>query len=233
VTEFAQLVLEALVPARRVVPGQPLDQRGDLLRQRWAAGAVRVGPLPGSPGRPSPAAAWGSPAAGRRPRAAARAVRRPSTRWSGLATTASRPAERRSGRAAAATRLTIIPQSQSGPSAQATGSLNRLFGPPHAAVVPQARLADPQVLRQLGEQLGPLTGQLHGTTSELFRVRRRHGHDPSRWPAATSGGVSVLRGEAQCVRGDVGERGVGQLASLGRGLSGSGGWLVGLVFPCC
>ncbi len=44
VTQRAQLALDALVPPRGVVPGQPLDQRGDLPRHRRPAGAVRVGP---------------------------------------------------------------------------------------------------------------------------------------------------------------------------------------------
>ena len=47
VAELAQLALDALVAPRGVVPGEPFDQRGDLVGQRRAAGAVRVGPLPG------------------------------------------------------------------------------------------------------------------------------------------------------------------------------------------
>jgi hypothetical protein len=46
VTELAQLTLEALVAPRGVVSGQPFDEQDDFFGQRWAAGAVRVGPLP-------------------------------------------------------------------------------------------------------------------------------------------------------------------------------------------
>ena len=46
VAQFEQLALHAPVAPGRVVPGEPFDQGRDLVRQRWPAGAVRVGPAP-------------------------------------------------------------------------------------------------------------------------------------------------------------------------------------------
>jgi hypothetical protein len=47
VAELEKLALDALVAPGLVLAGHPLDQRGDRVVERWAAGAVRVGPLLG------------------------------------------------------------------------------------------------------------------------------------------------------------------------------------------
>jgi len=44
----------------------------------------------------------------------------------------------------------------------------------------QARLADPQILRDLGDRLLTQAGELHSTTPELRRLRSRHGVTPLR-----------------------------------------------------
>jgi hypothetical protein len=45
--ELEKLALDALVTPGLIVAGHPLDQRGDRLVDKWATGAVRVGPLLG------------------------------------------------------------------------------------------------------------------------------------------------------------------------------------------
>ena len=47
VAELEEFSLDALVAPGLVLTGHPLDQRGDRRIERWMAGAVRVGPLPG------------------------------------------------------------------------------------------------------------------------------------------------------------------------------------------
>jgi hypothetical protein len=47
VAELEKLALDALVAPGLVLAGHPLDQRGDRVVERWAPGAVRVGPLLG------------------------------------------------------------------------------------------------------------------------------------------------------------------------------------------
>ena len=45
--EREEFALDALVPPGRVLAGHPFDQCGDGGIERWATGAVRVGPLSG------------------------------------------------------------------------------------------------------------------------------------------------------------------------------------------
>jgi len=64
--------------------------------------------------------------------------------------------------------------------------------------VPQARLGDTQILRQLGDGFGPFTGQLDSTTTELRRVGNRHdgilpcGRSHLRSGVRAPGGSSLL-----------------------------------------
>ena len=61
--------------------------------------------------------------------------------------------------------------------------------------VPQARVADPEILSDPGDRHGALTREPDRALPELWRMRDGHDGHPSQWPLATPGQVSGRRGK--------------------------------------
>jgi hypothetical protein len=108
----------------------------------------------------------------------------------------------------------------------ASGSLLVDLGPRHP--IPQARVTDTKIFRQLSDGFGPLTGQLNSAATELSRMRWRH-EASFLMAEAISGRVSVLGGKLswgglQRLLWFLGVVGCGEVGASAPGMTFSLGW---------